>query len=283
MANRDPNGFLSNNIVLSEEDLKTGLTQQKREDIRKIKLAPGELLSDPAVDNLINQGLVLEITHVPTSNTISFPAFLTTFNDNFASSWSSVDAYGRMDSMPVYQNTRRSISVAWDLPSYSVMEAKENFSKVSLLEKFLYPEYETGDLGASTIKSAPLLRIKFGNLITNAETGDGLLGYVAGVSTSPDIDAGFHVEGSKMYPKVFSLSLEFTVLHEHNLGWDKNKKFRGGKSGYPYGTQDSSNTSRGEQTQDKNQSAPTQVQEARNNVTLGSGGMMNPGGSGYLS
>ena len=272
MANQDPNGFLLDNIVLSEEDLKGGLTEQQRDEIRKTKLKPGQLLSDPAVDNLMNQGLVLEITHVPTSNTITFPAFLTTFADNFASSWSTVDAYGRMDTMPVYQNTRRSISVAWDLPSYSVMEAKKNFTNVSLLEKFLYPEYESdNDLGASTIKSAPLLRIKFGNLIANAETGGGLLGYVAGVSTSPDLDMGFHVEGAKMYPKTFALSLEFTVLHEHNLGWNKSKKFRGGKTGYPYGLQDTSNTSRSEQVQEKNQSAPSQVQEARNNATLGSG------------
>ena len=281
MANQDPNGFLLDNLAMSKEDIKGGITEQHREDIRKTKLAPGELLSDPAVDNLMAQGLVLVMTHVPTGRDVSFPAFLTAFSDNFTSNWTPIDAYGRMDTMPVYQNTRRAISVAWELPSYSVMEAKQNFSKISLLEKFLYPEYESGDLGASTIKSAPLLRIKFGNLITNAETGGGLLGYVGGVSTSPDIEAGFHVEGTKMYPKVFVLSLEFTVLHEHNLGWDKNKKFRGGKSGYPYGIQDASDTARGAETQEKNQSAPTQVQEARNNMTLGSGGMMSPGDQGF--
>ena len=106
MANQDPNSG--------------GMTEQQREDIRKTKLAPGELLSDPGVDSLVNQGLILEITHVPTSMSASFPAFLTSFSDNFASSWTPVDAYGRMDTMPVYQNTRRSISVGWELPSFSV-------------------------------------------------------------------------------------------------------------------------------------------------------------------
>ena len=237
MANQDPNGFLLDNIVLSEEDLKGGLTEQQRDDIRRTKLKPGQLLSDPAVDNLMNIGPVLEITHVPSGTSLTFG----------------------------YQNTRRAMSVGWDVPSYSLAEAKQNFSKLSILEKFLYPEYETGDLGASTIKSAPLLRMKFGNFMVNAETGQGLLGYVGGFSFTPDLDAGFHMDGAKMYPKVFSLSADFTVLHEHNLGWDKNKKFRGGKTGYPYGVQDSSNTSRSEQTQEKNQS------EARNNATLGSG------------
>ena len=271
MANQDPNGFLLDDIVLSENDLKGGITEQQRDDIRKTKLKPGQLLSDPAVDNLMNVGPVLEITHVPSGTSLTFAAFITAFDDKFSSSWSTVDAYGRMDTMPVYQNTRRAMTVGWDVPSYSLAEAKKNFSKLSILEKFLYPEYETGDLGASTIKSAPLLRMKFGNFMVNAETGQGLLGYVGGFSFTPDLEAGFHMEGAKMYPKVYSLSADFTVLHEHNLGWDKNKKFRGGKTGYPYGVQDSSNTSRGEQTQEKNQSAPSQVQEARNKATLGSG------------
>ena len=33
MANQDPNGFLLDNIVLSEEDLKGGITQQQREKL----------------------------------------------------------------------------------------------------------------------------------------------------------------------------------------------------------------------------------------------------------
>ena len=156
MASSDPNGFLLDNIVLSQEDLKGGITEQQRDDIRKTRLAPGELLSDPAVDNLMNIGPILEITHVPSAQTLKFAAFITAFDDKFSSSWSTVDAYGRMDTMPVYQNTRRAISVGWDVPSFSLAEAKKNFSNLSILEKFLYPEYEgDSDLGASTIKSAP--------------------------------------------------------------------------------------------------------------------------------
>ncbi len=282
MSARDPNGLLLDDILLTDGDLKSeGLNPQQRQEIsnkhkKGNKLASGELFSDPAVDALKSQGLVLEITHVPSGLPLEFAAFITGYDDKYASTWSPVDAYGRMDTMPVYQNTRRSLSLGWDVPSFSVEEAKQNFSKLSMLEKFLYPEYEPGDLGASTIKSPPLLRVKFGNLIMNAETEKGLLGYVGGFNTAPDLEMGFHIEGTKMYPKLFSLSLDLTVLHEHNLGWNR-KKFRGGKAGYPYGIIDATNTSQGTETQEKDQSAPPQVQEARASTTLGSGGMMNPG------
>ena len=268
---RDPNAFLLDNILSEDKPNNKGMTPQERNKAsrRKKEKSPELLVSDPGVQSLMGKGLDLEITHVPTGKKIIFGAFITAFDDKFSSSWSTVDAYGRMDTMPVYQNTRRAISVGWDVPSYSMEEAKHNFKKLGLLEKFLYPEFESGGLGATTIKSPPLLRVKFANFIMNAENEGGLLGYVGGFNTSPDLEAGFHVEGAMMYPKVFSLSMDLTVLHEHDLGWSNNK-FRGGKSGFPYGLQDGTEPQATAESQDK-KNAPSQVEEARNNQTLSGG------------
>ncbi len=279
---RDPNGFLLDNILSSDgKPSSEGMTPQERQGSTN-KRGTGEVLvSDPGVQSLMGKGLDLEITHVPTGKTLVFAAFITSFDDKYTASWGTTEAYGRMDTMPVYQSTRRSLSLAWEVPSFSTEEAKHNFKKLGLLEKFLYPEFEAGGLGATTIKSPPLLRVKFANLIMNADNGGGLLGYVGGFNTAPDLEAGFHVEGAMMYPKVFALSMDLTVLHEHDLGWS-NKKFRGGSGGFPYGVQDGTEPKASVESQDK-KNAPSQVQEARNNQTLAAGGAMNPGSQAFNS
>ena len=268
MKLRDPNG-LSIDDGITAETLSwesEGITSQQREEAKSPR---DEIPTDPAVDSLNNQGYQLEITSVHTGLTVSFPAFITTFDDNFSSTWSSVDAYGRMDSMPVYQNTRWTINLAWDVPSFSITEAKNNFRKLALLEKCLYPEYDSGENGATTIKSAPLFRIKFANLIMNADNERGLLGYInGGFQTQPDVDQGFHMENGKIYPKVFSLSVPFTVLHEHSLGWENGTKFRGGTAGFPYGQQDPTTNLGKVSSQEKNEQAPDNVRESRNNFIL---------------
>ena len=100
----------------------------------------------------------------------------------------------------------------------------------------------------------PLFRVKFGNLIQNVTTGEGLLGYVNGFTFDPVLEEGFHTyagQGSPLktggveyIPKTVRLNFELTVLHEHPLGFRKDSKrgdnvyrFRGGTEGnFPYRT-----------------------------------------------
>jgi hypothetical protein len=44
---------------------------------------------------------------------------------------------------------------------------------------------------------------------------------VAGVDVAPDFDQGVYVSGGSIYPKLVSLNLEITVLHDHQLGYPK--------------------------------------------------------------
>tara|TARA_Y100000310_G_C20073375_1_gene530445 strand:+ start:78 stop:458 length:381 start_codon:yes stop_codon:yes gene_type:complete len=64
----------------------------------------------------------------------------------------------------------------------------------------------------------------------------GLLGYVGGFTNAPMLDVGFiESQDGNIYPKSYAMSCTFTVLHEHDLGWDRSGNFRGGE-GYPYQT-----------------------------------------------
>ena len=211
---------------------------------------------------LLNKGMGLYFYHVPTGREVRFKAFITTYEDSFQSKWSSERVYGRNDPIHTFQGTERSINLGCDVPAADYKEAKENFINASTLYAMLYPAYkprmdvEGEKIGI--ISGAPLVKIKFGNLIINAgatisaATGyahqtardAGLLGYIDGLKFSPDLDSGFfdgggragegYVEG-ELIPQTIKLSCNFHVLHSHPLGWQaKDKSLRKDGSQFPY-------------------------------------------------
>jgi hypothetical protein len=211
---------------------------------------------------LFGEGFTLDIQHVPTGYEVSFSAFVDNFSDAYNSEWSAEQVYGRMDPIPTFQNTRRALALSWIVPSFSIDEAKQNLDEVNKLLSFLYPLYSDpvtsgGDgntkliTGGSNIVQGPLVRVKFGNLIQDAATGGGLLGYLNGFTMDPDFELGMFMIGRdarqkplgtadvEYLPKAIKLNFELNVLHEHSLGWIKTADgyaLRGGRKGFPYGT-----------------------------------------------
>jgi hypothetical protein len=205
----------------------------------------------------MKQKMRLSITHVPTGYNVSFPAYLEMFSDAYTSQWNAEDVYGRMDPIATFVNTRRALSLAWNVPASTFEESQMNVAKVNKLFSFLYPLYENESVGGATaINQSPLLRISFGNLIRNSKNGKGLLGYVNGFTFDPALEFGmFYGETNaqefdptpgiqgivaqttdsitdnellpnnkpdvQYYPKTFRLNCEFNVLHEHSLGFKR--------------------------------------------------------------
>jgi len=192
------------------------------------------------------KGLVIDIFHIPSKSNVVFKAFVTSYQDKFASEYNTEDVYGRMDPIQTFKATKRNISLGWDVVSASAKEAKENLERCTRLFQMLYPSYAatgassaptTGSAGesvagtASTITGGPIFRLKFANLIqdvsaeisegsaTSAEIA-GLVGTISGFTYEPDFDAGFFDEGiGTLYPQTINLSMEYTVNHTHELGW----------------------------------------------------------------
>ncbi len=217
---------------------------------KRKSLAKGKQTVDPGENRLFGEGFTLDIQHVPTGYEVSFSAFIDSLSDAYNSEWSSEQVFGRMDPIPTFQNTRRALALSWIVPSFSVAQAKSNLDEVNKLLSFLYPLYSDpvtapGDVnlitGGSNIVQGPLVRVKFGNLIQDAATGAGLLGWLNGFTMDPDFDLGMFMfaAGSKQKPLAIKLNFELNVLHEHSLGWIKTSdgyRLRGGQKGFPYGT-----------------------------------------------
>ena len=102
---------------------------------------------------LPTQKMQLTLQHVPTGHKVSFPAYIEMFSDQYSSNWNAEDVYGRMDPIATFVNTRRAISLAWNVPAQSYDDAKLNLEKVNTLMSFLYPLYEEESEGGATRSS----------------------------------------------------------------------------------------------------------------------------------
>jgi hypothetical protein len=196
----------------------------------------------PGDKSLYNKGFRLEITHLPTDYSVAFPAFLDDLSDAYSSEWSESIPYGRMDPIGTFVGTRRAISVSWRVVAASAEQANENLQKINKVVSFLYPLYTiSGASQASTIAMGPYWKIKFGNLICNSLTGEALLGWVNGITVDPVFEEGIFTDKGwlpannpggrrhkyEFYPQTIRLNVEMTVLHEHSVGWKRNKSSEG--------------------------------------------------------
>ena len=159
-------------------------------------------------DNLANsKKQFIEIFHIPTQKNVFFKSFLTAFQDNFSTEYTKESVFGRMDPIATYKRTGRQITLGWDVPSSGLSEAKENLAKMNRLIQFLYPVYDPGNGGATTMRSGPIFKIKMGNLIirpgftqpgggVDASAKDGgLPGIIEGFSYAPKLEYGVYDPG----------------------------------------------------------------------------------------
>jgi len=189
--------------------------------------------TDSSLKPSAEKGHELEFFFVPSGGTenpltVKFMAFLTQFEDNYTSEWTADKVYGRMDPIATFQGTTRTISLGWAVPAFSGEEAENNLKKMSKLISMCYPVYggqSSSSRGAGQISGAPLIKLKFANLITATQSSagaaeNGLLGWIDGISFKPDLEAGFYDPSpNKLYPKQIDLSCQFHALHQHALGW----------------------------------------------------------------
>jgi len=192
-----------------------------------------------------NAGLTIDIYSVLLGTNVTFRALLTDYSDKYETSWESESVYGRMDDIQTYSGTKRSVSIGWEVVAAHEDEGKANLHKCTHLFAMLYPSYDTGG-GSSGLKGPPLFKIKFTNLLMDAQAAGseasphakdtGLLGTISGFTFEPDLDAGMFVPSAGiLYPKVLKLSCDFNVLHTHELGWDELGAQRSGFDHFPWG------------------------------------------------
>lgn len=208
-------------------------------------------------NNPFGKNFNIVIKHLPTNRIVEFEGWVTEFNDQFSSEWNTETVYGRMDPLVTFQRTGRSISLAFDVVADNAAHAAQNLGRIGELIKFLYPVYDGKERGLQTrLKAAPLIGLKWTNLASSADNDRMLTGYLAGVNYTPDLSVGGFLQGATQevennetyngdsdfalpagplvstsyttttrdrglhfIPKKVSISLQYTVIHTHLMGW----------------------------------------------------------------
>jgi len=106
------------------------------------------------------KGHVIHWYSVATGATVHFKAFLTNFQDQYTSDWSDMETFGRMDPISTFKKTGRVISLAWDVPSASVEEARFNLREAERFISMLYPVYEEYTVSANIGLAAGVDRVE---------------------------------------------------------------------------------------------------------------------------
>ena len=192
----------------------------------------------------VNHEYVISFQHVPSQKNVFFKGFFTVFNETYMSDWASEQVFGRVDPIYMFKQNQRKISLAFKVPASAVGEAYENLGKVQKLTQFLYPSYVNVG-GAQTITQSPLIRLKVMNLAAkpyapsispgtspttlteiyksnSAHPGYGLLGVITNLTFNHNLetDMGVIEHGpNSILPKMIEVNLDFSVIHEHPVGW----------------------------------------------------------------
>ena len=165
-----------------------------------------------------------------------FRAMITGFSDSFGSSWNEEAVFARMDPIPTFQRTSRKIALSFKVVSASKSEGRFNIAQIGRLVNFLYPVWMQPPGGAPPVpQAAPVVEIKFANLISGASKGSNWLsGFIGSLNITHEVEVGFlWDDDGNMIPKEISIGFDFTVLHGEVLGSDPDGKFL--ENEFPYG------------------------------------------------
>tara|TARA_R110002012_G_scaffold263860_2_gene447087 strand:- start:1636 stop:2460 length:825 start_codon:yes stop_codon:yes gene_type:complete len=215
-----------------------------------------------------------------TGDSVTFPAYLKNLQDSFTPNFTAVSVFGRMDDIPIYQSTKRSLSFSLTMPAYNEPHARQILKDINTIIKNLYPSYvNTNAKDTRILNAPPLIRIKFANLICDyTNPSRGLLGYVngqIGITHGLDTSGMFLIEDEGdgvIYAKTYEIQFNMNVLHEETPGFAEDDHFMGNEN-FPYAVDSSSTNFFNEQVDGDANTAATGTDASRlAGSTGGSGG-----------
>jgi hypothetical protein len=153
-----------------------------------------------------------------TPSLLYFRAFLKDgITETFQPNWQSEGFYGRVDEVPTYVNTMRTIQVAFDVVAWSPKDLPVIWTKLTKLQSMVYPTFDTQRF----LQAGPLVRMRIGDLFAvrkdKSNIKKGMPGYIQSLTFSYD-DNIWNVRTDYKIPRKVSVSLGFVVVHDGNPG-----------------------------------------------------------------
>ena len=155
--------------------------------------------------------------------------------------------YGRADGIPSYSGTKRTLSIRFKMVKSYILNGAEavssNTMTANLLQQLIYPAYmTTAKQSTSVLKTPPYFRILYGDLVGDFKGGQrkGLPGFISGLQI---FQSGRNLGENLTYgvndtvlPITYEVSIDFSVLHDHTVGWYDGKFAGDGRTNWPNNT-----------------------------------------------
>ena len=164
----------------------------------------------------------------PVPSTLFFRAFLRTgLEENFTPNWQAENYYGRVDEVPTYIATNRTITLSFDVVSWSPNDLPIMWKKLHKLQSMVYPSFNTDNY----LQAGPIVRMRIGDLFCASaenkamnQNKKGLPGYISSLAFVYD-EQVWNIKKDYKVPRKVTVNMTFVVIHDGNPG-----NYRSGQS-----------------------------------------------------
>jgi hypothetical protein len=132
---------------------------------------------------------------------LNYLGYITTYNESYDSSWGDVKYVGRAEKFYIFNEFKRSVKLAFNVPCFNAGELRKKHCEVSELASTLAGKYNNSLLGGI------IIRLRVGGYIIDQP------GIITNLNFTPvdgspwDIDAGF--------AQYLAVDFNFTVIHNY--------------------------------------------------------------------
>lgn len=185
----------------------------------------GTLTGDPFAGDELYMDLMFQDLRDPEDTFLYFRAFLKgDINETFTPDWQTNRYYGRVDQVPIYQGTNRTLNFTFDVAAFKPGDLPVVWRKLTKLQSLVYPTFDTRGF----LNQGPLIRLRIGDLFAG-ENNKGLPGFISGMDWSFP-DGIWNIEKNLKVPRLITVAISYTVIHDGNPGtylleqWDVNEE-----------------------------------------------------------
>ena len=156
----------------------------------------------------------IEALHI--QQTVTFNCAQLSVGQEFSPSWSAEDAYGKMDPIGTYANTKRTANFEFTALGKQPESAQSLQSKIDLLIKMQYPKYSSSG-GGQVLTAPPIFSV---NVLANSIYSV-FKGYFTAFTVQPGSSGGVPPlsVGGRFFERKYDVSLTMQILHSFIPGW----------------------------------------------------------------
>jgi len=143
-----------------------------------------------------------------TGSTLTFPAYVTSFSDNYGADWNSQTYMGRAEKFYKYNSFSRDISFTFTVAATSLGKLQSNYDDLNTLAASLAPTYTSQGYIAGNLH-----RLTFGNYVK------GQYGILESVDYTIMDESPWETVGNNQLPFYIEVSCKFTPIHNFRPGY----------------------------------------------------------------